>query len=85
MKRIKINDYFKTLGTLIDIQNVVDYNEYHHPDSINIPYDKLLLNYKSLLDKNKPYYIVCRKGTKSRKAVSILEFYGYDVTQTSYE
>lgn len=85
MKRIKINDYFKTLGTLIDIQNVVDYNEYHHPDSINIPYEKLLLNYKSLLDKNKPYYIVCRKGTKSRKAVSILEFYGYDVTQTSYE
>lgn len=85
MKRIKINDYFKTLGTLIDIQNVIDYNEYHHPDSINIPYEKLLLNYKSLLDKNKPYYIVCRKGTKSRKAVSILEFYGYDVTQTSYE
>lgn len=85
MKRIKINDYFKTLGTLIDIQNVVDYNEYHHPDSINIPYEKLLLNYKSLLDKNKSYYIVCRKGTKSRKAVSILEFYGYDVTQTSYE
>lgn len=85
MKRININDYFKSMGTLIDIQNVIDYQEYHHPDSINIPYEKLMLNYKTLLDKNKAYYIVCRKGTKSRKAVSILEFYGYDVTQTSYE
>ena len=37
------------------------------------------------LEKNKPYFIVCAKGTKSRKAVSILEFYGYDVTQMSYE
>ena len=51
----------------------------------NIPYEKLMLNYKTLLDKNKPYFIICSKGTKSRKAVSVLEFYGYDVTQMSYE
>ena len=31
------------------------------------------------------YFIICNKGTKSRKAVSILEYYGYDVTQMSYE
>lgn len=85
MKRLKINDYYKSMGTLIDIQNPIDYQEYHHPDSINIPYEKLMLNYKKLLDKNKRYFIVCNKGTKSRKAVSILEFYGYDVTQMSYE
>ncbi len=85
MKRMNINDYFKSQGTLIDIQNVVDYQEYHHTDSINIPYEKLMLNYKTLLDKDKTYFIVCRKGSKSRKAVSILEFYGYDVTQLSYE
>lgn len=85
MKRLKINDYYKSMGTLIDIQNPIDYQEYHHPDSINIPYEKLMLNYKKFLDKNKRYFIVCNKGTKSRKAVSILEFYGYDVTQMSYE
>ncbi len=85
MKRLNINEYHKALGTLIDIQLPIDYQEYHHPDSINIPYEKLLLNYKTLLDKNKKYFIVCNKGTKSRKAVSILEFYGYDVTQMSYE
>jgi len=85
MKRLNIKDYYKSMGTLIDIQNPIDFMEFHHPDSINIPYEKLMLNYKTLLDKNKPYFIVCYKGTKSRKAVSILEFYGYDVTQMSYE
>lgn len=85
MKRMSINNYYKSMGTLIDVQNPIDYQKKHHPDSINIPYDKLMLNYKTLLDKNKSYYIVCNKGTKSRKAVSILEFYGYDVTQMSYE
>ncbi len=73
------------MGILIDIQNPQDYLKFHHPDSINIPYEKLMLNYKQILDKNKSYFIVCSKGTKSRKAVSILEFYGYDVTQMSYE
>ena len=68
-----------------NLENQIDYQKKHHPDSINIPYEKLMLNHKTLLDKNKSYYIVCNKGTKSRKAVSILEFYGYDVTQTSYE
>lgn len=85
MKRMSINNYFKSMGTLIDVQHPLDYQQKHHPDSINIPYDKLMLNYKTLLDKDKPYYIVCAKGTKSRKAVSMLEFLGYDVTQMSYE
>jgi len=85
MKRLNINNYEKSMGSLIDIQHPLDYKTFHHPDSINIPYEKLMLNYKSLLDKNKSYFIVCKKGTKSRRAVSILEFYGYDVTQMSYE
>lgn len=85
MKRMNINHYTRSMGVLIDVQNVVDYSVYHHPDSINIPYETLMLNYKKLLNKNNSYYIVCKKGTKSRKAVSILEFYGYDVTQMSYE
>ncbi len=85
MKRLNIKDYYKNMGTLIDIQLPTDYNIFHHPDSINIPYEKLMLNYKSLLDKDKKYFIICNKGTQSRKAVSILEYFGYDVTQMSYE
>lgn len=69
------------MGTLIDIEDAVLYNESHLEGAINIPYEKLLVSHRDLLDKTKKYYIYCRKGFKSRKAVSILEYYGYDVTQ----
>ena len=81
MKRININDYKSYMGILIDVRDPIYYEKEHYQNSINIPYNKLLLNYKSLLDKNQKYFITCTKGFKSKKAVSILEFYGYDVTQ----
>ena len=81
MKRININDFNPSMGILIDVRDPVYYEKEHYKNSINIPYNKLLLNHKSLLDPGKKYYITCTKGHKSKKAVSILEFYGYDVTQ----
>lgn len=81
MKRISPDMYNKSMGTLIDIEDVGTYNASHLDGAINIPYEKLLVHYRDLLDKTKKYYIYCRKGFKSRKAVSILEYYGYDVTQ----
>lgn len=81
MKRINTDEYKKSMGTLIDIEDAVLYNESHLEGAINIPYEKLLVSHRDLLDKTKKYYIYCRKGFKSRKAVSILEYYGYDVTQ----
>ena len=81
MKRIKIEDYNPSMGILIDVKDQIYYEKEHHPNSVNIPYDKLLLNHKTLLDPKKKYYLTCTKGNKSKKAVSILEFYGYDVTQ----
>lgn len=85
MKRISVNEYKGYMGELIDVRDPVSYKEDHHPLSINIYYDTLLLNHKDLLNKNDKYYIICRKGHKSKKAVSILEYYGYDVTQVYYE
>lgn len=77
MKKILLKDYKDSMGIFIDINyensNVVN-------NSINIPYERLLINHKELLDKNKKYFIYCNGGVKSRKAVNILEFYGYDVT-----
>ncbi len=80
MKRINLNNYKSDMGVLIDVRNPNDNN---NPiiGSINIYADKLLMNYKTLLDLNKKYYIVCDKGVLSRKVVAILEYYGYDVTQ----
>ncbi len=85
MKRIKVTDYKSYMGKLIDVQDPTSYLENHHPLSVNIYYDTLLLHHKDLLNKSDKYYIICHKGHKSKKAVSILEFYGYDVTQVYYE
>ena len=81
MKRININAYQKSMGELIDLSGVVDYNISHHPDAINIPYQRLMLYYDLYLDKNKSYYLTCHKGIHSAKAVTLLEYLGYDVTQ----
>lgn len=81
MKRIDLNVYNPSMGTLIDVSDEITYKQNPTPHSINIPDQKLLLHYKEILNKNKKYYIICRKGIHSRKVVSILEFYGYDVTQ----
>ncbi len=85
MKRIKYSEYNSSMGKLIDIEDPLTYSEGHKRESVNIPYEKLLFNHKQLLEYNTPYYIICRKGVKSRKAVNILEFYGYNVTQVTNE
>ena len=69
------------MGILIDVRNPIDHENNPILGSINIYVDKLLMNYKTLLDPNKKYYIICDKGVLSRKVVAILEYYGYNVTQ----
>lgn len=77
MKKIKLRDYRSNMGVFID----VNYNNSNVVNNIvHIPYDSLMNNYRELLDKNKKYFIYCNGGIKSKNAVNILEFYGYDVT-----
>ncbi len=80
MKSIYENEYSPSMGILIDVKDPISYKEKHNPYSINIYYDKLLMNHKTLLNKSKKYFIICDKGHKSKQAVRILSFYGYDVT-----
>ena len=80
MKTINESNYHKNMGILIDVKDPISYKLNHHKDSININYDKLLLNHEILLDKKKKYFIICEKGNKSKQAVKILEYLGYDVT-----
>lgn len=67
MKTINIKEYTHD-GELINLDS------YEH-------YEKLLYNPSLYLDKNKKYYFYCKKGIKSKKVVSILELYAYDVTR----
>ena len=80
MKTILEKDYNPNMGVLIDVRHPVSYKEGHNPFSINIYYDKLIMNHKVLLNKSTRYYLICDKGHKSKQATRILEFYGYDVT-----
>ena len=75
------SEYNPSMGILIDVQHPLDYKENPTPNSKNMYADKLLINYKTVLDKNKKYYIICNKGTLSRKVVAMLEYLGYYVTQ----
>ncbi len=77
MKKIALKEYKESMGIFIEINN--KYNKVVSK-SIHIPYDNLLVNYKELLDKKKRYFIYCKSGVNSKKAVNILSFYGYDVT-----
>ena len=77
MKKILFKDYKDSMGIFINLNNdsvIVVGNEIH------VPYEELLINHKEILDKNKKYFIYCNGGIKSKKAVNILDFYGYDVT-----
>ncbi len=81
MKRISIKNYQESMGELIDLSNPLDYMEYHDYRAKNIPYQKLMLHYQEYLSKDKSYYLICKKGIHSSKAVALLEYFGYDVTQ----
>lgn len=81
MKRIKLSEYNPNMGTLIDVQHPEDYLKNPTPGSINIYVDNLLMNYKKYMDPRKKYYITCTKGRLSGRAVAMLEYLGYNVTQ----
>ena len=81
MKKIKLQDYNKSMGTLIDLSSTNDFLFEFHPDALNIPYHKFMLYYDRYLTKDKPYFITCSKGVHSAKMVSMLEYFGYNVTQ----
>lgn len=79
MKKIQLKDFDENDGIFIDLENV-DSNGFEYKNEIKVSYEKLILEHKDLLKKECKYYIYCLGGIRSRKAVNILEFYGYDVT-----
>lgn len=85
MKRMRFQDYSPRMGKLIDLSDPDVYAKRKVFGSMNTTYDKLMLHYKEYLKKGVPYFILCTKGIQSRKAVSVLEYYGYDVTQVYFD
>ena len=64
---------------IIDIRDNNSFNINHLSDSINIPFNKLIIEPGKYLDKNKKYLLVCDYGIKSKKTADILNKMGYQV------
>jgi phage shock protein E len=63
---------------LVDVRTPEEYNEGHLENALNININHS--NFKELvqkLDKEKPIYIYCRSGVRSRKAGAVLEKMGF--------
>ena len=64
---------------IIDVSDKYTYSISHINGSINIPYDDLMSNYRSYLNKMESYYLTCKSGKLSKRAVVVLSSLGYKV------
>ena len=81
MKTINIDDYSPNMGVLISLEDREDFKPIK--GSINLDVDKLLSNPQKYLNKNQTYYIYCRRGLRSKRAVQILSVYGYSAVKVT--
>ena len=68
---------------IIDIRNREKFNDNHIPNSINIPFNEIVLNPSKYFDKDEVYYIYCQKGIMSKKICAMLSNLGYNVVNIS--
>lgn len=64
---------------IIDVSDKYTYSLGHMNGSKNIPYDELINNYRLYLNKNESYYLYCKSGKLSKRAVAVLSSLGYKV------
>ena len=64
---------------IIDVSEKYIYEQNHIQGSVNIPYTELLNNYRKYLNKKESYYLYCRSGKLSKRAVMVLSSHGYNV------
>lgn len=64
---------------IIDVSDKITYSNFHINGSINIPYDELINNYRKYLNKTESYYLYCKSGKLSKRAVIVLSSLGYKV------
>lgn len=62
---------------IIDIRNKYIYDLKHIDNSINIPYDYLIINPSKYLNKNDTYYLYCQAGYTSKNISKKLNSQGY--------
>ncbi|MBQ8293104.1 MAG: rhodanese-like domain-containing protein [Bacilli bacterium] len=85
MNEISTIAFFKIYQTtsdwrLIDVRDPLEYDEAHIKGSMNIPLSLLVDKHFLFINPNKHYYIICKNGSRSFTASSVLDNLGYNVT-----
>lgn len=63
-----------SLYTIIDLRDTYSYNQYHLPDSINIPYSILYKNIMKI-PYNKPLLFICQNGYQAKEACLFFNYH----------
>ena len=70
-----VEEYRNTPGTvLLDVREADEFRSGHIPGAVNIPLSAVN---QVTLPKEKPLYVYCLRGTRSKQAVSCLKRMGY--------
>ncbi len=70
-----IEEYRSTPGALlIDVREADEFRNGHIPGSVNEPLSGIV---NTALPKDKPLYLYCLRGTRSKRAAGILKRLGY--------
>ena len=74
----KLEEYRTTPGAvLVDVREVDEFRSGHIPGAINQP----LSNISQIkIPKDKPLFVYCLRGSRSRRAVGMLKRMGYSAT-----
>ena len=62
-------------AVLLDVRETEEFRSSHIPGAVNVPLSRI-----GAIDipKDRPLYVYCLRGTRSKKAVNILKHMGYD-------
>ena len=65
----------RNFGILVDVREPAEYHSGHIPGAMNIP----LGNIQQLpVEKSSPVFVYCLRGSRSRRAVSLLKQAGFE-------
>jgi rhodanese-related sulfurtransferase len=70
-----VEEYRNTPGAvLLDVREADEFRSGHIPGAVNVPLSAIE---QATLPKDKPLYVYCLRGTRSKQAVSCLKQMGY--------
>ena len=71
----KLEEYRNTSGAvLVDVREVDEFRSGHIPGAINLPLSDIS---RIMIPNDKPLFVYCLRGSRSRRAVGILKRMGY--------